>query len=301
MADQFYQYRGVAKCLSAGISVLTDKFWRMLWLTLPVMLLLAAVVGTILYIGSDASQFIYSKSGWWIVSILALITLVLMSALLAVVYQLMDLKHRGVDWQRVKLLNLYGRRFVLRLAYILITLLITSCVLGFIIWLFKLVGQIPLEPGEIELIVAKVGGYVVLVLLFIAVAVPANQCVPSVVLGEGNVFKRIWRGYMMGWKKWGKVFGLSLLSYIIVFTLTALLFSPAIIGYFVRQSATVSLLQGDAVDLPSHFALWSGVLFVVSAYIIGLVQLVNYMPQAYLYASIKKDLEEAKKNRIPIV
>ena len=297
-----FRHRGVARCLSVAVSWLTGHFGRLLWLTLPVALPMVMAVGGVLYVGSDASWFEYSTTGWWLMGGLAGVAVVAYAAWLSVVYDLAEWQERGADWQRLRWKHVLNGRWARRALKILFAIVMELLVVGVFVGLYHLVGLIPMQQDVPEMVFAKVAGYVVLAVLAVGAMVPMCQCVPSVALGsENNVFERMWRGYAMGWCKWGKVFALVLLAGIIVTCLLLMTGSPAIIMYFARHEAAVSLLQGDAVALPSGFAGWAAVLFVVSAYVALLLHMVNHLSQVYLYGSNKADADEAQRNKIPMM
>lgn len=290
----FYHYRGVSKCLSAGISFLTDHFLRLLWLILPVTLPLAGVLGALLFVQSDESLFLYSSKGMVWSIVLTVAVFIMFAALLSTLYQLLVVYSREEEWWRLKWRHVYSLDWLKRLGKTLMVIVLQTIVIGFFVWVYVQIDKLPVGENELNISIAKVVGYVVLTVLLLAVMVPSSLCLPAAQLSDVGLFPSVWRGYRMGWRKWNKVFGLDVLTYIIVNVIAALLMSPALIAFFVRKEAVTSLLQGDAVALPSSFSFWAVLLFVVTSFLLCLVQLVGYTPQAYLYASLKSD-ETASK------
>ena len=287
--EPFYRYRGVSKCLSEGISFLTNHFFRLLWLTLPVALPLAFAIGALLFVQSDESLFLYSSAGTvWTIG-LAAIAFLLFAALIATIFQLLVVRSREEEWWRLRWRHVYGVDWLKRIIPTLVVYVLQACVLALFVWVTFKISGLQAEKDELSLSVAKIVGYLVLAMGALAVLVPSSLCLPSAQLGEGGLFSLIWQGYRMGWRKWGKVFGLALLSSIIINVISLLLCSPAVLSFFVKKEAVASLLQGDAVALPSSFTFWASVLFVLTSYLISLVQLVGVVPQSFLYASIKSD------------
>ena len=120
-------------------------------------------------------------------------------------------------------------------------------------------------------------------------------------LGEGTLMSKFWKGYKVGWKKWGKLFALSLLVSIIVGIISLLLVSPAIVITLLQRNASLSLLEGDAVNLPSLFPLWAVLILIISAFLLTIVTWIQHLPLAYLYASVKEDMEQEEKAKIPMI
>ncbi len=290
--EPFYHYRGVSKCLSAGISFITDHIWRLLWLTLPITLPLALACGALLWVKSDESFFLYSSAGTtWTIALSAIVVL-LMAAFLAAVYQLLAVRSREEEWWRLKWRHIYGFDWLKRIVPTLVVQVLQAAVLLGFVWVALQIAGLETEQDDLGLSVAKIVGYIVLAMAALAVLVPSSLCLPSAQLGTGSLFPLIWQGYRMGWRKWGKVFGLAVLTRIIVYVLMILISSPAILAYFVRKEAMTSLLQGDAVTLPSSFTVWAFLLFAFVTFLYSIIQLVSITSEAYLYASVKSDEKE---------
>ena len=93
---------------------------------------------------------------------------------------------------------------------------------------------------------------------------------------------------------------MTLVVGIIVGVVAILLMSPAIVISLMQRNASLSLLEGDAVKLPSLFPVWEVVVLLVSTFLLTVLSWIQYLPLAYLYASVKEDMAE-NKDGLPMI
>jgi hypothetical protein len=134
------------------------------------------------------------------------------------------------------------------------------------------------------------------VLLFVAVTVPLYMAISVMMLERNGIFTDLKRGYVLGWKKWGRVFALEMLVVILILIAALFVMAPAYVLSLMQHSATLSRMQGDAVDIPAYFSVITiGSLFI-SSLVMSVFMLCRYLPHAYLYATAK--LEESDEETV---
>lgn len=298
----FYSYRNIGKCLSAGISFFTDHFRHWLWITLPLAIPLALLLGVLLYLSSDMRLLAESSATYLTILGIDTVLIVLLTVVFeGLIYHLIYKHSQAIDMQSVTLRTAYDRRWLLfSLRSLLVSLLILVPVLLVVCALVAVaVWAIDFQNAFEAVVFMMIA--IVLLFMLIIVLIPAQLCLPSVILGEGRFMQKFWTGYKWGWRKYGRVLGLTLLVGIGVSIISQLLTLPATVLMLLQQAATASQLAGDAVDLPSYLAPFAIIVLVLAGYLSVLLMFVGRTPMAYLYASVKTDIEEEESTKLPII
>ncbi len=265
----FDAYRSVGECLSSGVSLLTDCFLHRVRQLLPWMLLLAMVL-TVAAVGLCRPE----RLAPWCLGLLAVAALGVLAAYQAAMCRLLrEARAQERQGKNPKAVRLWGR------------MLVTDCVLTVAVCACCVLAV--KAGGAYGLLVAVAG---------LLAAVPAMLCVPAVGLGDGGVLRDCWRGYCMGWRKWVKVFSLSLLTGLIMMVLGLLVLSPALVVMLIRFDASQTLLEGDAAVLPMAFRCLAPLLLFVSFFLMTLLLWLGIVPQAYLWAAFRSAGEERDGN-----
>ncbi len=293
----FYKYRGVGKCISDGVSFITDHFFRFMKITLPVSILLAIFCAAFIYIACDISLML-SEGVMYIIASLGIAVFLVYSVFQSLIFQLLKLHTKNVEMKNLALRNLYKSiwgiciKIVGYNALLVVIGSIIALVSGFIL-------SIPLDGLGMDIVKYCIVGLWVLVA--VVVCLPYGISLPALVFGEHNFFRALWHGYVLGLKKIGKVTALFIIVFFIVELISLLLLSPAIIISMVQHSASFSLVAGDSVHLPDNFAIYSILILFLASFLSLLLTWMYYVPMSYLYASFIHDVEEQKKSKLPIV
>ena len=295
----FYSYRNVSKCLSAGISFLTDNFLHLIKLSLPITIPFTLVFAASIYLSSDATLFADPMNLWMSEGVLSFLLLLLSAAFVGFIYNMVRMKSEDIDLKTVEMKDSYKQPFFKLTVNALIVSLIFIVVTGGFCYL--MMKSMLREAHGMAEVGENIAITSLLFLIMIAVFIPSGFCLPNVELGEGTLMSKFWKGYKVGWKKWGKLFALSLLVSIIVGIISLLLMSPAIVITLLQRNASLSLLEGDAVNLPSLFPLWAVLILIISAFLLTIVTWIQHLPLAYLYAAAKEDMEQEEKSKLPMI
>ena len=295
-----YRYRGVQKCLSEGISFLTDHFLRFVRLTLPVSIPFSLVVAALIYLACDVTVLTDGTTLMAVVGVLTGLCVALTAVYVALIYRLLQLQDEGYDMNRLSFRRLYTNAlWPLAIKALGVSLLISVITAAFC-YAFQYIIHLPLDE-ELVTIASKIVGLVVLALVAIALLTPLTLCTPGAMLGQEGFFRNIRTAYRWGWRRWGKVFSLNLLVGLIVEIVSTLLLAPAIVVALMQRNATMSIMQGDAVDLPAGFSVWVAIIFLASAFVYTLLLWLQHVPLAYQYASAKVADEEEHGQKKPMI
>ena len=294
--EPFYLYRSEARCLSVGISFLTDHFLRLLRLSLPVSLPVSLCAAGLLFLCSDGAVLAARLP---VALVLAAVLVLLHSFSLGYVFQLVRLRIDGADAEGVGWRSVYAPRYSSLSVRMLALNALQAALSAAFAYAMLLVWRIPTE-GQLEELL-KIGGMALAVLAFWLVTVPLAQCYPSACLGEGVLWRSVWSGYVGGWRKYGKVFTLSLMLYFLVGIAAALVSLPAAVMWLARRAAMFSMAEGDAVYLPAGFGAWMLAVLAVTAFLGVLATWLWTLPHAYLYAAIEVNRREGEQNKIPLI
>lgn len=298
----FYSYRNIGKCLSAGISFFTDYFRHWLWLTLPLAVPLAVLMGLQLYLSSD--MHLYAESAATFLTLLAanaVLLIILIVLFEGFVYHMINKHAQGIDLQLVTMRTAYTRRWLgLSLRALLTNVLVLIPIL-LVITVFVATAVWWIDLNDAIEAISFIAIAIIVLLIVLLLLLPAQLCLPSVMLNKGSFFKSFWTGYKWGWKKYGRVLALSLLVCIGVAIISQLLTLPASVLLLLQQAATASKLAGDAVDLPSYLEPFAITVLILSSYLSVLLMFVERIPMAYMYASVKTDIEEEESKKLPLI
>lgn len=313
-AESFYQYRSVTKCLSAGISFLTDNFFHLVKLTLPATLIFAAVLSGIVYIMSDSrvidllmnvglGDIVASQTtNDFIITLLlkygiiyflcSLIYVVVYYFFYGIIYREIVIRshdlplHKFAPLPTYKIAAKYGLKFF---CY--------SLAVGLLVVLSCLIVICPLLiPTEGDIFgYIKVGISAILLMLFIFFALPLSLAVPAMYLEKGKAVKCAFLGYKRGLKKWSKVFCLSVLISVLCISVMFILSLPSIVMINSYYAATWSEMNGDPVSFPAGFHFWYFVVLFITNFLYSFTLWIQTVPFAYLYASVKSDESQSVK------
>jgi len=267
-------------------------------LSLPVAIPLCLVLAASIYVSSDVSLLANPVNLLMTEGVLTFLLVLLTAAFVGFVFNLIRMKSEELDLRTVRLKDAYKKPFFkLTVNAFVVSVIFMVVAFGFG-WL--MMKSMMREAHDMSEVVENVVGAIIVLLIMIAVFVPTGFCLPNVELGEGSLMKKFWKGYKLGWKKWAKLFALTLVVGIIVGVVSILLMSPAIVISLMQRNASLSLLEGDAVHLPSLFPLWEVVVLLISTFLMTILSWIQYLPLAYLYASVKDDMRE-DKGALPMI
>lgn len=304
-SESFYKYRRVTKCLSAGISFLTDNFLHIIKVSLPIALAFAVINAAIAYLMSDTGfiQTLITTSPdsgkTKITAIVILIALLILSFIVTcltvgLIYRLMSIYSHDLPLKKEKIkttLKASVKYAFKAFCFYLIPLAILF-VYGFIS-IFILTKQLMAEGAVFPWL--TLGIIAVIFIVIIVLYLPLYIAMPAMFLEKGKPVKNAINGYKKGLKIWGKIFCMALLLTLLVGSIYFVLSMPALTMISCYRAATYSIFNGDAVTIPSGFAFWYAVILFLTYYLLFFVLWLTHTPLCYLYASIKSDeIEEAK-------
>lgn len=298
--EDFFKYRSVGSCLSEGISFLTDYFFRFIRMTLPVAIPLSLTMAAMMYWLCDV-RLMSASYAIPVVSGLSLLVILLEALHTGQIYMLIRSRASGEDPKLLKTRDLLRRPLLSLSARSLLCDVVEGFVTGCFIFAAFYVATLSIDKEIMVSTATKVIVIAVIGVMYLLVAIPLLLCLPSMALQGGNWLKSMWTGYCYGWKKWTRVFSLGLLAGLIVYVVNILVTSPASIVFLMQRHATQSMLEGDQVIMPSSFPYWAAVIFLLTSFLYVIMRWLMFTPFAYLYASVRTDVEEEEKSKLPII
>ncbi len=303
LSESFYKYRSVTKSLSAAISFLTDNFLQIVKLSLPYALAFAAIQAALVYIASDSVliEVLMGNEGASSISLTTLgIVLVLLLLLLfgvlclfnGLIYRLIHIYSHDVPLKKYTLKAIWKSS----LKYAWKAFLFFMIMFAFAIVASLLIAAPFLIPGEgIVLMTIKIAISMILIIAAIVLSLPLGISMPAVFLEKGKILRNVIYGYKKGLKIWGKVFCMNLLVSILEFFLMFVLAMPCLAMISSHHAATMSMLNGDTVNIPSTFSFWLIVIVFLTYYLYTFIIWIGPAAFSYLFASVQSDeIEEAK-------
>lgn len=300
--NRFYKIRNTGKCLSEGVSLLTEHFLRMVYLSLPISIVYAL---SSTFIIQNATNTALRTLGvippmTLSTSLFTVLNLIASVCSLAFVYRLVELRIANESVKNQTFKSFYNKNFldlsVKSLFFTIVSAMLFFIACGLII-LYSLIGK---KEMDLDTTTLKIIGGVVLLLAMLIFSIAYRNVLPTVMLQKGSFVRPYFDGLKKGFRKWGKMMQISVLVFLLVFVVGFLLCAPAIVFSFVQYSAMVSEMNGDAVNLPDHFGTWMFITLFVTSFISFFIMLVYYSPLSFTYASIMTEEEEAE-GAIPMV
>lgn len=302
--EPFYSYRKITRCLSAGISFLTDNFLHIVKLSLPYVVALAVFQTALAYIGSNSS-LLQVMMGNPEASSVSMVTLGIIVGLLLIAMFVAYSLYSGLVY---RLIHIYSHDLPLKsLGYIQtlkssvkygIKCGVFYLCLALIVIVFETIAFVPFFiPTEGRMYLAiKLGVLLAVLLALFFVIVPCAFSMQAIFLEEGKAYKNAVYGFKKGLKYWGKSFCLALLIGLLEMLLIFVLSLPSLSMAQCYQAATLSQLNGDAVVIPTGFNFWYLVVLFVTSCLISFIAWIGPTSFAYLYASMKTDEKEQANN-----
>lgn len=138
--------------------------------------------------------------------------------------------------------------------------------------------------------------------LIIFIFIPFAYTQQIFMFEEIKVMKALKKGLRMGWYNWSGTFFLLLLACIFTQIISMVVFTPWQVGMYVQSLSFISVLDGNAPNLPSYFGILMFVFFVVGFFIASLAQLIPSVSMMFQYFSatqkaIENEAEKAEINQ----
>lgn len=296
-SNHFHKYRGISKCLSDGISFITDNFVTLVRLTSPLTIPFAAIVAILIY-NLSINQNNHSTDSLVVNISLVVLALLVISAIESIIFGLLKKKNENIDIRKIKFSELYtsvGNSITKTLSFNLIffSILIVTYFLSVTLYTFNS------ESETINLLMIALS-VLIKIVVFINI-IPLTLSLPWVALENDNFLRSLFNGYKHGMKRWGKLFSLNLITNIITMILSLLMMTPTIVVSMIYHSASASKIIGDKIVIPEGFNIYAFIILFITGLITVVFIWLYLMPSAYMYASIKYDITEEEKNSLPII
>ena len=200
--EPFYQTRSIGKCLSIGISFLSNRFLQIMKLALPVICILALFTTIVVYVRCDASLE-YSIGQTLLFKVFATVAMTVAVAFVAAfVYRCVDVNIEGLNVYSVGYKYLYNKRFFNN---VIIALIVSAIFVIVAVCLYLLASLLIQWIGPNENASMVQGGFSIThiavgagaVLLFVAVTVPLYMAISVMMLERNGIFTDLKRGYVL--------------------------------------------------------------------------------------------------------
>ncbi len=277
--EPFYTYRNIGKCLSAGISFITDNITPLLKLFFPIYLLDG--LSMVLMNANLKSTDIYGLVLLVVGIVLFIANNIMRVGMLSFMLHLDSINktfNKYNAWTLIVDSRKHTKRMLLFFLIFLCVCVITFLpVIAVIYFLYK--------TGHVNIAYYFVLMYVAMLIFLLLV--PSATAMFYAVMENGSTIKNTWTGFKNGYKYWGKNFGVEIIAGLLVFLITTFLNLPAFVMSEAQLAAQASISTGESVTLPSIFTPMFLVTTFVTGILTSLISLLEISIIAHLYASIK--------------
>lgn len=299
--EAFYMYRNVSKCISRGISLITDNFLYLIRVMLPVSIPLTLILTASVFIHTDYAIYSHIDTSDSIpykaaVNGLLLIAVMMYIVFGGVTYRLIYSYAKGDDISCITLHRLYktSSPFISKLAVISVLAFIPTIIVS------AMSAYLLSHPSVYPTMrIIQICSIPVAAIIVWALVLPVQMAIPNSMLSGGKFRANLIDGYKQGLRTWGKQFGLSFLTSLLLAVIYLLLLTPSIAMVLIHAGATQGLAEGDPVDIPSGYNVLYLCTLTLSIYIIITISMLQYTPAAFLYASIEHDEQQQMLAEIP--
>lgn len=295
--EPFYKERNIGKCLSLGVSLISNRFFKIFRLASPVIAFAAVVFTFVTFTFCNAEyEYDFADSALFR-AFAAVIILIAVAALAAFAYRCVDVNIEGLNIFSIGFKYTYNKEFWRKTIVAMIIGVLTLIVaLAFITLAQVTVNFFSVTPGQNGISILAVIIYGLAVGMATVLTIPLYMSLNRMMIDKKNLYNDFKQGYILGWKKWGRIFALDLLINLIMAVMAVFILSPAYVTSLMMHSATLSKLQGDAVDIPAYFNLITICVIFFSSVIWSIFIIARYLPHAYFYANVVTEDKEFDNN-----
>lgn len=301
--EPFYKERTIGKCVSTGISIVSNRFPKIFRLSLPAALLSSIISTAVIFSLCDAdiqtkinNSFVYKIAE----CILVTIAFALMAAF---AYRCVDVHKDNINILSVRYRYIYNIYYWNIFKYVLICLILMAAVSFTVFYTADWVCGFWNDYGDFNTTTSNISPlnlvvYLIALGILFLLIIPLYMAMNVLVFEKQGIIKGLIKGYVLGWRKWARIFAMEIMISVLVCILSVFLLSPAYVIALTQHSATLSRLQGDAVNIPEWFPfLTIGILFI-SSFILSIITFTRFIPHALLYATIKcEEKQDADQNK----
>ncbi len=290
--EPFFKERTNGKCLSVSISFIANRFLKIIQLALPVLLVTSTLLSLLMFLFCNPEKETMCGSSLYLKIVVAVILSLVFALLVAFTYRCVDISIEEFDIYSIKykyLYNSFFKKYVLEsfLVFLLFSIFTTVCFLlpdccNNIIDHLRENGHLDSDNGIVPLLM-----YGIPLIIFILIIIPLPMVLNVVLIEKNTFFHDIKKGYLYGWKKWGRIFALVLMVGSIAALICLIVLAPAYVIFLMQHAESLSKMQGDTVNMPSFMPIVNVAIMFISSFVISIISIAVILPFAFLYAATK--------------
>ncbi len=301
--EPFFKERTIGKCVSDGISLISNRFWKIIKLALPVIAFAALCITVVTFVFCNAEMEMSVSENSLLYGLLMFMLLVPLALLTAFAYRCVDVYKERLNIFSVGYKYIYnkvfGRKTLVALVIFGIAALVILCfslIMPPLVNLFVPDETLPQQHYGIS--PASLIVFTFFAVIFIIFYVPLIMAMNVMMINNHGLWSDFKKGYALGWKKWGRLFALDVMINVIVFVMAVFLLAPAYVISIMQHSATLSRLQGDAVDIPAYFSAITLLILFLSSLLCTVIFITKVLPHALFYANVVCEDKQEDNNSV---
>ena len=301
--EPFFKERNIGECVSDGISLLSNRFWKIMKLALPVIALAALCFTAVTFVFCNAELEMSVSESPFLYVFLIFVLLIPLALLTAFAYRCVDVYKERLNILSIGYKYIYNKEFGKKalVAFIIFgvaaaVMLCVSLIATPLINLFSADEPFPQQHYGISPVSLIV--FTLFAILLIIFYVPLIMAMNVMMINNHGIWSDFKKGYTLGWKKWGRLFALDVMINVIIIVMAVFLLAPAYVISIMQHSATLSRLQGDAVDIPAYFSAVTLLILFLSSLLCTVIFITKVLPHALFYANVVCEDKQDDNNTV---
>jgi hypothetical protein len=301
--EPFFKERTIGKCVSDGISLISNRFWKIIKLALPVIALAALCITAVTFVFCNAELEISVSENAVLYGLMICVLLIPIILLTAFAYRCVDVYKERLNIFSIGYKYIYNKEFGKKtlVAFIIFGiaaagLVCISLIESSLINLFSADDAFPQQHYGISPVSLIV--FTFFAILFVIFYVPLIMALNVMMINNSQIWSDFKKGYALGWKKWGRLFALDVMINVIIIVMAVFLLAPAYVISIMQHSATLSRLQGDAVDIPGYFSIITLLILFFSSVLCTIIFITKVLPHALFYANVVCEDKQDDNNNV---
>lgn len=295
-----FKIRSYSSCFKQGFELYIKNFkllFKYLWIPMAIYAIFEAAVMWMAPMLETASQTGQVGTVSLFILILMVVAIVVYSLLMGPLFTLFN-KYKELGYipnaslkAHQKDVKHYIWRNVKAILWFCLYTAIISVVVGFVATGIVMV----MGVGKMGTFLLYLLIITVCIVILLAAYIPLIYVYIKYMMNDGGFFKMFKKSFAIGFRHWGSLFVLTLITYIIVLLAMLVINLPEYIIIIVKYLSSNAIADGDPSGLPFSFGWLSTIVVAICSFVQIFASMFFFFPMLFLFGSIDTEENERKK------